>query len=128
MHISVQTRAVGHEKVISYPKRRDKCIQVLMEYATPTYVLVNKYTARRLHCRRQMFVEQKNLFFISEIVSACSTRILPAHASLRHMLRQRKLSQRQMRALEDMLEYDFDVEYLPGAKNYVQDALSRRPD
>jgi hypothetical protein len=23
MHISVQTRAVGHEKVISYPKRRD---------------------------------------------------------------------------------------------------------
>jgi hypothetical protein len=33
-----------------------------------------------------------------------------------------------MRALEDMLEYDFDVEYLPGAKNYVQDALSRRPD
>jgi hypothetical protein len=109
-----------------------------------------------------MFVEQQNLFFISEI-SACSTRILPAHeiserystydkellairdalkhwrlgrhttistdhASLRHMLRQPKLSQRQMRALEDMLEYDFDVEYLPGAKNYVQDALSRRPD
>jgi hypothetical protein len=33
-----------------------------------------------------------------------------------------------MRALEDMLEYDFDVEYLPGAKDYVQDALSRRPD
>jgi hypothetical protein len=26
MHISVQTRAVGHEKVISYPKRRDGII------------------------------------------------------------------------------------------------------
>jgi hypothetical protein len=56
------------------------------------------------------------------------TTISTDHASLRHMLSQPKLSQRQMRALEDMMEYDFDVEYLPGAKNYVQDALSRRPD
>jgi hypothetical protein len=56
------------------------------------------------------------------------TTISTDHASLRHMLSQPKLSQRQMRALEDMMEYDFEVEYLPGAKNYVQDALSRRPD
>jgi hypothetical protein len=28
----------------------------LLEYATPTYVLVNKYTAMRLHCRRRMFI------------------------------------------------------------------------
>jgi hypothetical protein len=56
------------------------------------------------------------------------TTISTDHASLRHMLKQPKLSQRQMRALEDMLEYDFDVEYLPGAKNYIQDALSRRSD
>ena len=56
------------------------------------------------------------------------TTISTDHASLRHMLSQPKLSQRQMRALEDMLEYDFDIEYLLGAKNYIQDALSRRPD
>jgi hypothetical protein len=68
MHISVQTRAVGHEKVISYPKRRDiitgnarypsasdnassvhtGAVDWFMEYATPTYALVNKYTAMRL--------------------------------------------------------------------------------
>jgi putative transposase len=56
------------------------------------------------------------------------TTISTDHPSLRHMLGQPKLSQRQIRALEDMLEYDFDIEYLPGAKNYVQDALSRRRD
>jgi hypothetical protein len=33
-----------------------------------------------------------------------------------------------MRLLETLQEYDFDIEYWPGAKNYVQDALSRRPD
>jgi len=27
-----------------------------------------------------------------------------------------------------MLEYVFDIEYLPGTKNYIQDALRRRPD
>jgi hypothetical protein len=26
------------------------------------------------------------------------------------------------------MEYDFEIEYLPGARNYIQDALSRRPD
>jgi hypothetical protein len=56
------------------------------------------------------------------------TTISTDHSSLRHVLSQPKLSQRQIRALEDMLEYDFDIDYLPGAKNYVQDALSRRPD
>ena len=33
-----------------------------------------------------------------------------------------------MRLLETLQEYDFDVEYYPGARNYIQDALSRRPD
>ena len=33
-----------------------------------------------------------------------------------------------MRLLENLQEYDFDIQYLPGAKNYMQDALSRWPD
>ena len=30
-----------------------------------------------------------------------------------------------MRLLETLQEYDFDIEYYPGARNYIQDALSR---
>jgi hypothetical protein len=103
MHISVQTRAVGHEKVISYPKRRDiitgnarypsaydnassvhtGAVDWFMEYATPTYVLVNNaypIALGRAFCRRTRYLgkKQQNLFSISEI-SARSTRILQAH-------------------------------------------------
>ena len=35
---------------------------------------------------------------------------------------------RQMRLLETLQEYDFDIEYYPDARNYIQDALSRRSD
>ena len=31
-------------------------------------------------------------------------------------------------ALETLQEYNFDVEYCPGARNYIQDTLSRLPD
>jgi hypothetical protein len=43
------------------------------------------------------------------------------------MLKQPKVSQRQMRPFQDMLEYGFDLEYLPGAQNYIQATLSKRP-
>ena len=33
-----------------------------------------------------------------------------------------------MRLLETIQEYDFDVQYYTGARNYIQDALSRWPD
>jgi hypothetical protein len=52
------------------------------------------------------------------------TTISTNHASLRHVLSQPKLSQRQMRTLKDMLEYNFDIDYLPGVKNYVEDIKS----
>jgi hypothetical protein len=41
------------------------------------------------------------------------------------MLTQLRLTQRQMRALAEILKYDFEIYYLPGARNYIQDALSR---
>jgi hypothetical protein len=50
------------------------------------------------------------------------------YSSLQHILKQPKFTSRQMRLLETLQEYDFDIEYWPGAQNYVQDALSRRPD
>jgi hypothetical protein len=85
MHISVQMRAVGREKVMSYTKRQDiisrnaryppasdnarsvhtGAVDWFMEYATPTYVLMNKYTAMRLHCRGVCSKKQQNLFSIS---------------------------------------------------------------
>ena len=33
-----------------------------------------------------------------------------------------------MRLLERLQEYDLEIEYLPGAQNFIQDVLSRRPD
>jgi hypothetical protein len=50
------------------------------------------------------------------------------HSSIQHILTQPRLTPRKMRALQDIIENDVKVKYLPGAKNYVQDALSRRPD
>ena len=56
------------------------------------------------------------------------TMITTDHISIKHMLTQPRLTQRQMRTLSEILEYDFEIDYLPGARNYIQDALSRRPD
>jgi hypothetical protein len=94
------------------------------------------YFSRKLHgAEKRYSTYDKELLAIRDALKhwryyllGRHTTISTDHSSLRHMLKQPKLSQRQMRALEDMLEYDFDVEYLPGAKNYIQDALSRRPD
>jgi hypothetical protein len=50
------------------------------------------------------------------------------HSTLQHILKQPKLTSRQMRLLQTLQEYNFEIEYYPGAQNYIQDALSRRPD
>lgn len=55
-------------------------------------------------------------------------RVQTDHSALQHILSLPKLTGRQMRLLETLQEYDFDVEYYPGARNYIEDALSRRPD
>ena len=38
------------------------------------------------------------------------------------------MTQRQLRALEDIQEFETEIDYYPGARNVIQDALSRRPD
>jgi hypothetical protein len=50
------------------------------------------------------------------------------HSSIQHILTQPRLTPRHIRALQELIEYDVQVTNRPGAKNYVQDALTRRPD
>ena len=49
------------------------------------------------------------------------------HESLKYIKTQPNLSARQIRWLDLLQEYNFNVVYWPGEKNVVADALSRRP-
>ena len=62
------------------------------------------------------------------IKSGHKFRVQTDHSALQHMLNQPWLTGRQMRLLETLQEYDFDIEYYSGARNYIRDALSRWPD
>jgi hypothetical protein len=50
------------------------------------------------------------------------------HHSLRYMFSQQQFSGRMFKWMGELQDYDFDVEYLPGWKNLVADALSRRDE
>jgi hypothetical protein len=47
------------------------------------------------------------------------TKITTGHISIKHMLTQPRLTQRQTRTLAEILEYDFETDYLPKARNYI---------
>ena len=55
-------------------------------------------------------------------------RVQTDHSALQHILDQPRLIGRQMRLLETLQEYDFNIEYYPDARNYIQDALRLRSD
>ena len=47
------------------------------------------------------------------------------HESLKYLLTQKSLSGRQVRWLEKLSEFDFEIHHIPGTENLLPDALSR---
>src|SRR5690242_4351526 len=54
--------------------------------------------------------------------------ILTDHHSLKYLLSQPNLSNRQVRWAEFLSNFDFTIEYMKGKENVVADGLSRRID
>ena len=54
-------------------------------------------------------------------------QVLTDHAPLQHWKTQRMLSRRQLRWLEFLSDFDFDIKHIPGVTNTAADALSRYP-
>jgi hypothetical protein len=50
------------------------------------------------------------------------------HYNLTYFTTIKKLTRRQARYVETLVEYDFKIVHYKGTKNAVADALSRRPD
>ena len=49
------------------------------------------------------------------------------HNSLKYFLEQKELNERQQKWVSKIQAYDFEIEYVKGKNNVVDDALSRRP-
>jgi hypothetical protein len=96
------------------------------------------YFSRKLHGAETRYAtDDKELLAIHDCLKhwrhyllggGQKVQVTTDHSSIQHILTQPRLTPRQMRALQDNIEYDVEVKYLPGAKNNVHDALSRRPD
>ena len=54
-------------------------------------------------------------------------QVLTDHQTLKHITTQPSLSRRQLRYLEELSDFSFEVEYIKGKTNVVADALSRIP-
>ena len=49
------------------------------------------------------------------------------HNSLKYFLEKKEINERQQKWVRKIQAYDFEIEYIKGKSNVVDDALSRRP-
>lgn len=60
-----------------------------------------------------------------DILAGCQFTWVTDHKGLTHLLTQKNLSGRQACWLEQISEFNFEVQYVPGVDNVLADALSR---
>ena len=96
-------------KVIAYASRRLK----LNEISYPTHDLELAALVHALKILRHYLYGTK-----------CT--VYTDHKSLKYFFDQKELNMRQMRCLELLTDYDYEIKYTPGKGNVVADALSRK--
>ena len=104
--------------------------------AEPVERIIAYFSRELRHAETRYSTYGKELLGVSDAIehwkyhlkSGHKFRVQTDHSALQHILVQLKLTGRQLRLLETLQEYDFDVEFYPGIQNYIQDALSRRSD
>jgi hypothetical protein len=95
------------------------------------------YFSHKLHDAETRYsMYDKELLGVKDVIKhwhfylhgAGGFKVQTDHSALQHILKQPHQTSRQMRLLETLMEYDFEIEFLPGTQNYIQDVLSQRPD
>lgn len=74
---------------------------------------------------RELLAIVESLKRFRPLLHGVKFRVCTDHKTLVHFMKQKDLSQRQMRWLQVLNEFDFNIEYIPGIDNVLADSLSR---